>query len=115
MRRLLNYSGLNFVAALLLSASYRCEREFVPQSIFTYLIPCNSPKGIVFSAYIDDMIKEYEDKRLKIEESIPVFFDNIIFLLKSMTDKNLCYKNISIGPYTLKFVAPVLFLGKYYE
>ena len=66
-------SGLNFVAALLLSASYRCEREFVPQSIFTYLIPCNSPKGIVFSAYIDDMIKEYEDKRLKIEESIPVF------------------------------------------
>ena len=25
------------------------------------------------------------------------------------------YKNISIGPYTLKFVALVLFLGKYYE
>ena len=32
-----------------------------------------------------------------------------------MINKNLCYKNISIGPYTLKFVALVLFLGKYYE
>ena len=32
-----------------------------------------------------------------------------------MIEKNLCYKNISIGPHTLKFVALVLFLRKYYE